>query len=104
MNKLFRLFAAAAFTLGVSVACTDLSDIEDRLDSLEGRVTALETQIVGLNGNIAALQQLVAGGTINSATVKDGVWTIVLSNGETLTLTQGAVGVGNAPIMSVDAE
>ena len=104
MNKLFRLFAAAAFTFGVSVACTDLSDIEDRLDSLEGRVTALETQIVGLNGNIAALQQLVAGGTINSATVKDGVWTIVLSNGETLTLTQGAVGVGNAPIMSVDAE
>ena len=104
MNKIFRIFAAAAFTMGVSVACTDLSDIEDRLDSLEGRVTALETQIVGLNGNIAALQQLVAGGTINSATVKDGVWTIVLSNGETLTLTQGSVGVGNAPIMSVDAE
>lgn len=104
MNKIFRIFAAAAFTMGVSAACTDLSDIEDRLDSLEGRVTALETQIVGLNGNIEALQQLVAGGTINSATVKDGVWTIVLSNGETLTLTQGSVGVGNAPIMSVDAE
>ena len=104
MNKIFRIFAAAAFTMGVSAACTDLSDIEDRLDSLEGRVTALETQIVGLNGNIEALQQLVSGGTINSATVKDGVWTIVLSNGEILTLTQGSVGVGNAPIMSVDAE
>ena len=78
MNKIFRIFTAAALFAGVSVACTDLSDFEDRIDSLEGRVTALETQIVGLNGNIEALQQLVAGGTINSATVKDGVWTIVL--------------------------
>lgn len=104
MNKIFRIIAAAAFTLVLSAACTDLSDIEYRIDSLEGRVTALETQIVGLNGNIEALQQLVAGGTINSATVKDDVWTIVLSNGETLTLTQGSIGVGNAPVMSVDAE
>lgn len=103
MNKIFRIIAAA-FTLGLSAACTDLSDIEDRIDSLEGRVTALETQIVGLNGNIEVLQKLIAGGTVSSATEKDGVWTIVLTNGETLTLTQGSIGVGNAPIMSVDAE
>ena len=104
MNKIIRLFAAAAFTLGISAACTDLNDIEDRLDSLEGRVAALETIIPSLNANIEALQKLTAGGTINSATVKDGVWTIVLSNGETLTLTQGSIGVGNAPVMSVDKD
>lgn len=104
MNKIIRLFAAAAFTLGISAACTDLNDINDRLDSLEGRVTALETIIPSLNANIEALQRLTAGGTINSATVKDGVWTLVLSNGETLTLTQGTIGVGNAPVMSVDKD
>lgn len=104
MNKIFRIFAAAALFAGVSVACTDLSDFEDRIDSLEGRVAALETQINGLNGNIAALQQLVAGGTVNSATNNNGVWTLVLTNGETLTLTQGSIGVGNAPVMSVDKD
>lgn len=104
MNKIIRLFAAAVFTLGMSAACTDLNDINDRLDSLEGRVAALETIIPSLNANIEALQRLTAGGTINSATVKDGVWTLVLSNGETLTLTQGTIGVGNAPVMSVDKD
>lgn len=104
MNKIFRIFTAAALFAGVSVACTDLSDFEDRIDSLEGRVTALETQIKGLNGNIEALQQLVAGGTVNSATNNKGVWTLVLTNGETLTLTQGSIGVGNAPVMSVDKD
>ena len=104
MNKIFRIFTAAALFAGVSVACTDLSDFEDRIDSLEGRVTALETQIKGLNANIEALQQLVAGGTINSATNNNGVWTLVLTNGETLTLTQGSIGVGNAPVMSVDKD
>ena len=104
MNKIIRIIAAAAFTLGMSAACTDLSDFEDRIDSLEGRVTALETQIKGLNANIEALQQLVAGGTINSATNNNGVWTLVLTNGETLTLTQGSIGVGNAPVMSVNKD
>ena len=104
MNKIIRLFAAAAFTLGISAACTDLNDINDRLDSLEGRVAALETIIPSLNANIEALQKLTAGGTINSATVNNGVWTLVLSNGETLTLTQGTIGVGNAPVMSVDKD
>ena len=104
MNKIIRLFAAAVFTLGMSAACTDLNDINDRLDSLEGRVAALETIIPSLNANIEALQRLTAGGTINSATVNNGVWTLVLSNGETLTLTQGTIGVGNAPVMSVDKD
>ena len=102
MNKIIRIIAAAAFTFGIAAACTDLSDLEDRVDSLEGRVTALETLIPNLNANIEALQKLANGGTVNSATEKDGVWTIVLTNGETLTLTQGSVGVGNPPVMSVD--
>ncbi len=104
MNKIIRIIAAAAFTFGIAAACTDLSDLEDRVDSLEGRVTALETLIPNLNANIEALQKLANGGTVNSATEKDGVWTIVLTNGETLTLTQGSVGVGNPPVMSVDKD
>lgn len=67
-------------------------------------MTALETIIPNINANVEALQVLVNGTTINSATQKDGVWTLVLSNGETITLTAGSVGVGNPPVMSVDKD
>lgn len=104
MKAITRILASAAFLTGIFAACSDLSDLEQRVDSLESRVAALETVLPALNSNIEALQALTAGGTINSATQKDGVWTIVLSNGETLTLTQGSIGVGNAPVMSVDKD
>lgn len=99
-----RFLAALALIVGVTAACSDLNDLEKKVDSLESRVTALEKLIPAINSNIEGLQTLMAGGTINSATQKDGVWTLVLSNGETLTLTQGSVGVGNAPVMSVDKD
>ena len=85
-------------------ACTDLSELESRLDSLESRVQAIETQLPALNANIEVLSKLAGGATINSVELKDGVYTITLTNGETLTLTQGSVGVGNAPVMSVDKD
>ena len=104
MKTITRILATVALIAGVFTACSDLDDLEKKVDALESRVTALEKLLPGLNENIASLQALMSGGTINSATQKDGVWTLVLSNGETLTLTQGSIGVGNAPVMSVDKE
>lgn len=94
-------FSACALLL-CAAACSDLSDIEERLDSLESRVKAIENIIPALNGNIEALQTLAGGGTINKVEEKDGVYTITLSNGETITVNQGSVGVANPPIMSID--
>lgn len=99
--KLLSMLSAAALLFG-AVSCTDLSDIEERLDSLESRVKAIETIIPALNSNIEALQALAGGGTINNVEEKDGVYTITLSNGETLTLNQGSIGVANPPVMSID--
>ena len=104
MKTITRIIAAALLVSGISVACTDLDDLQQKVDSLESRVTALETLIPNINANVEALQVLVNGTTINSATQKDGVWTLVLSNGETITLTAGSLGVGNAPVMSVDKD
>ncbi|MBQ9892845.1 MAG: hypothetical protein IJM35_06790 [Bacteroidales bacterium] len=102
MKKFFipGLLAAAAMT----VACADLSDLESRMDSLESRVKALETQVEALNKNVAATSSLLEAGTINSVTEKDGVYTLLLSDGTSVTLTQGSIGVGNAPVMSVDKD
>ena len=104
MKRLFFTFISASALLVAASSCSDLSGIEGRLDSVEGRVTALETQIGGINDNIKALQTLAGGATINSVTEKDGVYTIVLSDGKTLTLNQGSISAAKAPIMSIDAD
>ncbi|MCM1178076.1 MAG: PL29 family lyase N-terminal domain-containing protein [Clostridium sp.] len=107
MKNIFGSKALAAIMMTFAIAavsCTDLSDLEKRVDSLDSRITALETQIAGLNSNIEALSILAGGATINSVTEKDGTYTIVLTNGETITLAQGSNGVGFAPTMSVDKD
>ncbi len=104
MKKTLQFLAAAAVLTGMGISCADLDDIRNRMDELDGRITALETVTTNLNGNIEAMQALYQGSTINSVTESNGVWTIVLSNGDELTLTQGSIGVGNPPVMSVDKD
>lgn len=98
MKKIITIIAAAL----ALASCTQ--NIEKQLAGLESRVQALETQVAALNQNIEALQKLLSATTISSVSEKDNVYTIVLSNGQTLTLNQGSIGVANAPVMSVDAE
>lgn len=104
MKTITKILASAVLFAGVFTACTDLSDLEKRVDSLESRVSALEKVIPSLNSNIEGLQALMNAGTINSAVQANGVWTITLSSGETISLTEGSIGVGNAPVMSVDKD
>ena len=104
MKTTLRFWAAMAVSAGLLASCADIKEINDRLDEFDGRLTALETVTTNLNNNIEAMQTLYAGATINSATNDNGTWTIVLSNGETLTLTQGSIGVANPPVMSVDPD
>ena len=103
MKFRFQFFAMAALFLGIA-ACSDLKDIEDRLDSLESRIEAIENILPTLNSNIEALQKLANGATINSVEELDGTYRVILTNGDTLTLTQGSIGVGKAPVMSIDKD
>ena len=99
MKKYFLLIAFI-----VAAACTDITGIDSRIGTLESRVTALETQVEALNKNVEAVSALMEAGTISSVTESSGVWKITLSDGRELTLTQGSVGVGNVPVMSVDVQ
>ncbi len=96
-----NLLLAALLMAG---ACTGQNEIDSRIESLESRVTALETQVQALNKNVAAVSALMEAGTIYSVAESDGVWTITLSDGRELKLTQGSIGVGSIPVMTVDAE
>lgn len=100
MKRIIAYFTFAALLL----SCTQMEEYDDRLTDLETRVKALETQINSLNDNIAALQTLAGGGTINSVVEENGVYTITTSNGGKIILNQGSVGVGKAPIMSIDKD
>lgn len=98
-----KTLVCACVALG-AVACSDIDDLRRDVDDLEHRVTALETQIQQLNDNVAALQTLMNGTTINSVTEVDGTYTVTLSNGEVLTLTQGSEGGYIEPKVAIDEE
>lgn len=104
MKKILKYLAIPAAMTCLLASCSDLSDIEKRVETLESRVQALETQIGILNTNVAAVQKLAEGGTISSVEEKDGVYTITLSNGEKIVLKQGSTGIANAPVVSIDAD
>jgi len=97
------IIVSALFAL-VSVSCVNTSEIDDRIRDLSSRVTLLESVISGLNQNVEALQAIAEGKTINSVTEKEGKYIISLSNGQVLTLTQGSIGMGKAPLLSIDSD
>lgn len=100
--KTARLAAAVAGSTAI-LACTNLEEFEQRLDSLESRIQALETQIPALNENIAAISALVGDGVvINSITETEDGYTIKTSDGRTFSITNGAV--GNTPLLRINDE
>lgn len=96
------LFVAVAL---IVASCTDLSEVTERLDSLETRIEAIEAVLPSLNANISALQELAGGSTVNKVEQPSpGVYELTLSNGSKITLNQGSIGVGKAPVMSIDSD
>ena len=88
----FKSFLLTAFALFTLAAC-NTDDLRDDVDNLKGRVESLEAQINLLNDNMTAIKRLLEGGqTITEITQTNGTYTLKLSGGETVTLTQGSAG------------
>ncbi len=102
--KRFFVLVSSVILAGAITSCTDISGLENRIDSAESRIAALEKNLGTLNSDIAALKKVVEGGTVSSVVEKDGVYTITFSDGTVITLNQGSTGIANAPIMSIDAD
>ena len=97
---LFFVAAAAAFQ-----SCNNNDDLWDAIDDLKSRVQALETQVDALNNNVEAMKALYNGGaTISEVSETDGTYTLKLTNGTTLTLTQGSEAEAVIPVVSIDAQ
>lgn len=100
----FKSLLLTAFALFAFAAC-DTDDLRDDVDNLKGRVESLEAQVSLLNDNMTAIKRLLEGGkTITEVTNTNGTYTLKLSNGETLSLTQGAQGEVKYPEISVNKD
>lgn len=90
------IFAAlACISMSAMLSCSDLSGIEDRLDTLESEVDANTTQISSLVSNqetLAELKALIGTIFINKVEETDEVITLTLSNGQILTIKKEADG------------
>ena len=90
MKKQFiSLLLIGALAVPSFVACNkDISDLNTRVAALEGAYYELQQDLKNA---------VVTGSTITSATENGGVWTLVLSDGKTITInTNGGGGAGAA--------
>ncbi len=82
--------------LGSFVSCTN-----DDLGSLDERVTVLEGMIRSLQEELKA--SMVTGSTITNATETNGVWTLTLSDGKTITIAPSSAAGASITVEETDA-
>lgn len=100
--KLYKSILFGLLMCGFS-AC-DTTDLERDINSLKDRVEDYEAQVQKLNDDMNIIRVLLDGNkTITSYSFDGTNYTLTLSNGETLTLTQGVVGA-NYPSITIDEE
>lgn len=107
MKKILTSFAVLAILAFAGCDDTDLSEVELRLDDLEERMSTYEADVQGINDDIYALQTLVGNSgsiSISSVTESDGVYTLVLSNGQTITINQNATSEVVMPEISINED
>ena len=101
--KSFILFGA----LALSFAACSTDDLEQNIDTLTSRVESVEAQVQALNNNMNVIRVLLDGNkTIQTATEDQatGTWTLLLSNGETLTLTPGNTDDTTYPVIEISED
>lgn len=90
--KIYKYIGVALMVLSLGACKTD--DLERDIDALKDRVTAMEAKVDRLNESMNMIRVALDGNkTIQSYTEnEDGSYTLTLSDGNTITLTQGERG------------
>lgn len=105
MNKFnFKALSASLLIVSAVASCTDLTEVNKELDSLDSRVSALETIVNSLNENINSLMILANNQTINKVEQDGDNYMLTLANGQVITICQGTLGIGNTPILSIGSD
>lgn len=90
--KIYKYIGVALMVLALGACKTD--DLERDIDALKDRVTAMEAKVDRLNESMNMIRVALDGNkTIQCYTEnEDGSYTLTLSDGNTITLTQGKIG------------
>lgn len=100
MRNYKSLILAGLLAFGFSSCNTD--DLEKDIDNLANRVADFEAQVLKLNDEMNIIRVLMDGNkTITKYTVEGEKYVLTLSNGETITLTQGNYG-GTYPKVEIN--
>lgn len=102
--KTFKFLMPFMLAVLVFAGC-DTDDLRNDIDDLKNRVESLEAQVASINENMNALRVLIDGNkTISSYTYDEttGAYTLTLSDGNVITLTQGVTGTVNYPTIGID--
>lgn len=108
MKRKTRLWLLFLLCLGALLSCADLDEVNRRLDEHEKRLTTLEASVNKANGEIQTLQSLLdaqsrkVGITSHEALPGNGGYRLVMSDGSTITLLNGADGM--TPLMGFKAD
>lgn len=101
MRNYKSLILAGLLAFGFSSCNTD--DLEKDIDNLANRVADFEAQVLKLNDEMNIIRVLMDGNkTITKFTVEGDKYVLTLSNGETITLTQGNDGVTYPKVEIID--
>lgn len=101
MNRYKSLILIGLFAVGFTACKTD--DLERDIDALKERVESYEMQVQKLNDEMNIIRVLLDGNkTITDYSIEGDKYTLTLSNGETIVLTQGNDG-GNYPTIEIGA-
>lgn len=100
----FKSLLLTTCALVMLAACNN-DDLKDDINDLKDRVESLEAQVSLLNDNMTAIKVLLEGGkTITDFNISNGTYTLKLSDGQTITLTQGSKGEVKYPEITVNAQ
>lgn len=105
MKQLRNLLLIIPITLGIISCSTD--DLSKDIDSLKDRVANLEAQVQLINENLNSLRILAEGGKTIQSYVYDeatGKYTVTLSDGSEIVLTQGTKGSVSTPSISISED
>ncbi|MGN1210710.1 MAG: DUF4955 domain-containing protein [Candidatus Cryptobacteroides sp.] len=101
ITKLTTMILAAVF-----VWSCDTSQLETRLDNLEGRIAALETTVGEVNANATAIRAIMKEGIRIVEYTYDGTYgySLSLSNGTIVKVIFGKTAPGIIPVIGINAD
>lgn len=104
MKKLILMIYSLMLVIVMFTGC-NTDELEDDIDSLKNRLDNFEVLLTRLNENVKAIQLIVEGNkTITDYTLEDGTYTLTLSDGTIIKLTQGEIGEVAMPEISINED